>query len=208
MQDDETLGPVGYYAQITNVCAPPGLPGTPIVFAFPDDALKDFKLPYILVRRDDIASAMERWQPTATQYRAPTPGALPVSVTVGTTVLEGFDRMERLDQADPYDIMYTISIKAKFRGASGNRGTVNALFNHVLRTFPTYGKVDVKDSIGDWRGYEAFNEGIANLDVVNDIQDRELGFAITLRVEGELDLKDPVTRKTVKQPLTIRTNRL
>ncbi len=120
----------------------------------------------------------------------------------------GFDRMEQLGQATPYDIQYTISVLARHRGAPTQRNQVNALLQSVLRTYPPYGKVDVIDSIGDRRGYEAFNEGIANLDNINEVTERQLGYAITLRVEAELDLKDPITVQTVKRPLTLRLRKL
>lgn len=116
--------------------------------------------------------------------------------------------MEILPQAIPYDIMYQISVRARFRGAPGNRNQVNALFGHVMRVFPPYSKIDVVDSIGDLRGYEAFNEGISNIDVIAEVQDRTLGMALTIRVEGELDLKDPQTVPTVRRVPVLNTKKL
>jgi hypothetical protein len=161
------------------------------------------------VRRDDIAQAMERWMPGTQQYRAPADGAQPLSVTLpnGVTVT-GYDRMEIVAQAIPFDITYTISVKARYRGAPGQRNQVNGLFANVLRRYPPYGKINVVDSIGDLRSYEAFNEGISNLDNIVEVQDRTLGFAITLRVEAELDLKDPYTVQTVRHPLTLQLQQL
>lgn len=209
--DDTKVGPIGIYVtQVPGVCPPDGYPGIPIVFANPEDVTTPYKMPFINVRRDDLSAAMERWHPSGQQYRAPGEGALPVTVKApGGQVLTGFDRYEELSQAIPYDITYTISVKGRFRGAGNlaQRNNMNALFQYVHRIFPPYGKIDVVDSIGDLRSYEAFNEGIANLDGVGEVQDRILGMAITLRVEAELDLRDPFTARSVKS-LTLRARRL
>lgn len=189
-------------------CGPPGAPGIPIVFAVPEDVLQDYKEPLILVRRDDIAAAMDRWQPAGVQYRAPGYGAIPFIASTPYGPITGFDRMEMVAQATPFDITYTVQVRARYRGATGQRNQANAMFAHVLRIYPPYGKVNVVDSIGDLRGYEAFNEGISNIDTVGEVTERELGFSITLRVEAELDLKDPQTVQTVKHPLTITGRQL
>jgi hypothetical protein len=181
---------------------PPGLPGVPVFFANPEDVNQALQFPFVEIRRDDISPAMERWHGAAQQYRVPALGALPQIVTLRNgTQLSGYDRMEMLEQALPYDITYTISVKARYRGAQGKtvaqRNQVNAVFGYVLRIYPPYCEVDVRDSAGDIRGYNAFNEGIANLDAIAEVQDRVLGFALTLRVEAEIDSKLPKTETTV-----------
>ncbi len=189
--------------------AVPGLPGVPVIFGNPEDVNQDIKLPYVQVTRDDISPAMERWGQGYQQYRAPADGAIPFSTTLPNgKVVNGYDRVEIVAQAIPFDLTYTISVKARYRGAPGQRNSVNAIFGHVLRMYPPYGKINVVDSIGDLRSYEAFNEGISNLDNVVEVQDRTLGFAITVRVEGELDLKDPQTSQTVRHPLTLQLQQL
>ncbi len=198
-QDDPKKGPIGYFIpEVPNVCPPDGLPGIPVVFAYPEDVLKDFKEPIITVRRDDLSPAMDRWTFSGTQYNGPGVGAIPSTVTRGSQTKLGWDRTEGRRQAHPYDITYTISIKARFRGAKGNRSSANALFQHVMQTYPAYTMVKVYDSLGDFRTYEAFNEGITSLDSIGEVQERELGFAITLRVEAELDLVPAYTTKTAR----------
>lgn len=190
-------------------CATPGNPGVPVIFGNPEDVVQSVTYPLVLVQRLDISPAMERWHSGAQQYRAPGKGAVPfVATWPSGSVARGFDRMEILPQAIPYDIMYQISVRARFRGAPGNRNQVNALFGHVMRVFPPYSKIDVVDSIGDLRGYEAFNEGISNIDVIAEVQDRTLGMALTIRVEGELDLKDPQTVPTVRRVPVLNTKKL
>jgi hypothetical protein len=188
-------------------CPPPGDPGVPVVFGNPEDVLQNVQYPMVLVQRLDASPAMERWQSEgAQQYRAPSRGAVPfiANLSNGTSV-NGFDRMEVLAQAWPYDIMYQISVRARYRGAPGQRNQVNALFGHIMRKFPPYGKINVVDSVGDLRGYEAFNESVSNIDVVADVQDRTMGMQITIRVEGELDLKDPQTVQTVRRVPVLST---
>lgn len=177
----------------------PELPGVPVVFANPEDVNQDMKFPFVLVTRAEISPAMARWSLGYQQYRAPADGAVPFTTTLPNgKVVNGYDRMEIVAQAIPYDITYTITIKARFRGAPGQRNQVNAIFGHILRRFPPYGTIDVVDSIGDLRKYQAFNESISNLDNITEVQDRVIGFQLMVRVEAELDLNDPYTAQTVR----------
>jgi hypothetical protein len=112
--------------------------------------------------------------------------------------------MEQVDQAAPFDFSYTINIVARNRGAPGILNQANRLLDHVLRIYQPYCRVLLKDSIGDARSYEAFMDGVSPLDEVADVTDRVIGFAVSLRIEGELDLSDPVVRKTVEKAMTAR----
>jgi hypothetical protein len=62
-----------------------------------------------------------------------------------------------------------------------------------MRTYQPYCEVRIRDSIGDVRGYESFCEGPSHLDEVSEVVERVIGFALTLRVEAELDLNDADT---------------
>jgi len=190
-----------YYIRLASVCPPPGLPGIPITFAYPVDIFAKYYIPAIIVRRDDIVADMFRWQPGATQYTAPGPGAIPVGENEQGTV---FSSKESLPQAEPVDLLYTISILAKHRQGIGTRKEVNAVFKHVLRRFQAYGAIPVIDSVGDIRTYEAYREGITMLDDLSEIGARMVGFAVTVRVEGELDLADPtvIGAETGNAPVT------
>jgi hypothetical protein len=184
----------------------PELPGVPVFFANPEDVNQDMKLPFVEVRRDDISAAMERWQAGANeQYRAPAPGAQALTATLSDgTVKTSYDRMEMRRQAEPVDITYTISVKARFRGAPGQRNQVNGILAHILGKYRAYSTINVVDSIGDLRWYAAFREGVSNLDNIVEVQERILGFAVTIRVEAELDDPSdaPYTSLTVRLPLT------
>lgn len=203
----QTLGATvsnnAYYVQALNVSGPPGWPGVPVVFSYPEDVLQEYRLPFVLVRRDDITPAMERWQSVgALEYAVPGYGALPKQVTgPGGVVAQGFTLTETRPQAIPYDISYTLEITARHRGAIGQRNQINSILYHVLRRFPVYGQVQLTDSIGDPRSYECLMEGVSPLDNIAEVTDRKLGFSISLRVLAELDTTPTSTSNTVTQLL-------
>jgi len=215
----ETLGGVvsiinncpNYYVPVEGVdpaAHDPVLPGVPITFAFPEDVFEKYRQPVIVVRRDDISPAMNRWHPTAVEWRAPAPGSSVATVTLGNTTVTGVTKVEEKQQAVPFDITYTITILARHRGAIGQRNQVNLILRHTLKRYPPYAVLIVTDSLDCPRTYDAFMEGISHLDEVPDVTERVLGFAVTVRVEGELDLNDPQAFNTVTNPLTINTQTL
>lgn len=205
-------------SKVTPVQAPPGLPGIPVTFSHPEDVFERYRLPVVVVRRDDISPATNRWHPGMTVWRVPAQSAKTLSVEVGNDVVTGFDSYEVQQQAVPFDITYTISILARHRGfgpadrkgarnpvaAGSPRTQVNQILDYVLRIYQPYCRVLLRDSVGDYRSYEAFMEAISHLDEVPEVTDRVIGFALTLRVEAELDLNDPITHKAVLGPLTVR----
>lgn len=206
----ETLGArvIGdrYYITIEGVEPPPGDPGIPVHFMYPEDLYANFRYPAFVVSRDDIALAQNRLHPFTQQYRAPAKTALYVAASTPSGVQSRPDRVEMHDQAVPYDLTYTINIYNTLRGGAGRRAA-NKMLDYVLRIWPTYGQVWVPDSTGQYRSYEAFNEGIVNLDDNLGISERVIQFAVTLRVEAEYDLATPTVSRTVTQPPTVNTQR-
>lgn len=203
----------------------PGLPGIPVTFSHPEDVYARYRQPVVVVRRDDISPAMNRWHPGHKSWKAPAQGANPVVVvldpgTFGEVRLNGFDRYETKDTGVPFDITYAIQIYARhrgkgplpkkgkptgFTGAAGSpRNQVNAILDYVLRRYPPFGQVLVEDSLGDIRKYSTFMEAISHLDEVPGVAERVLGFAVTVRVEAELDLSDPEVQRAATG-LTLRT---
>lgn len=193
--------PVG---DIAMPLVPPGMPGIPVTFAFPEDIYEHWRKPGIVVSRDDASPAMQRYHPGAMQYNAPAANAKPVSyLAPNTTVpLTGFTSMEMLSQAVPFDLTYTINIIT-----IGYRNLANLILDHVLRIFPPYAAIYLKDSIGDQRTYSAWMDGVGMLDELADVSERTIGFAVTLRVEAEFDLSDPEIRKTVTGRATLNMQR-
>ncbi len=197
LQIDDAKGRVGRQGKLIAPITPgqEAVPGVPVVFSHPEDVFAKYDLPLVAIRRDDIAPATNRWHPGLKQYRAPAETSLPE--VVGDQ--SGVNLVEEKEQAVPYDITYTISILARMRGQGGIGQTnqANAILHHVLKVYQPYCLVKVFDSLGDGRTYEAFQEAISHLDEVPEVADRVVGFAITLRVEAELDLHDPEIRNTV-----------
>lgn len=199
----ETLGGVihgdKYYITIEGVEPPPGDPGIPVHFMFPEDLYGNFRYPAFVISRDDISISFPRIHPFQAQFRSPPASALPVVVETPEGPVSGFDRMSQRPDATPYDITYTINIYNTLRAGYGAKRAANMMLDHVLRIFPVYGQVGVRDSLGVIRTYEAFNEGIANLDDIATVSERLIQFSITVRVEAEYDLADVTTARTVTQ---------
>jgi hypothetical protein len=190
-KDDE------YYLDpaLVGIDAPPGKPGIPVTFFVPEDAHAMARYPLILITRDSIDVAMQRWHPGSLQYRAPASTAVKVSVDGQ----EGFDRVEYRQQACPFDISYSLMLYCRTR-LDGNK-----MLDYVLRRFPPYCNLRVRDSLGDNRLYTAFMESVGMLDSENEVGDRLIAFALSLRVEAELDLGDPEVQKVVTQAPILTT---
>lgn len=197
----ETLGAVVNSTQdtyiiktIPSVLPAPGFEGVPVYFSFPDETIDQKILPSFVVRRDSISWAMSRWHLGNTQYRAPGPGAHQVTVLhpiTGNPIKTGWDAYEEKSQAVPADLLYTIQIRARFR----NNLSVEAqqMWNYAVRKYQPYTTLYLKDSIGDVRSYDAFNESPNPQDSKTDVANRSINFNISLRVEAEIDLNDPYT---------------
>lgn len=203
-----TIGDM-YVIDVPGVSPPPPtgeteFEGVPVYFAFPDEVIDPKILPSFVVRRDDITPAMSRWHPGAQQYNVPTANANPVDINnprTGDLIASGFDKYEDKSQAVPFDLMYTIQIRARYR----NNLKVEAMkmLHHTLKRYPPYSIVYVKDSNDEVRSYTAFMESPSALDTKPDVAGRETNFNVTLRVEAELDLKDPVVSTALASLPTI-----
>ena len=191
---------------VPNVDAPPGLAGVPVVFAHPEEVFQTHKIPVIEVRRDDVSPAMNRWHPGTIHYRVPAQGAQKVAAAIpGTGMVTGYDSYEEQQQACPFDLLYSINIIAKNRQYMAS---AQQLLAYVLKIYQPYCGVWVKDSVGDWRSYEAFLESVAPMDEAADVAERVIGFALSLRVEAELDLNEPFKSKAITKLPTLRTKSL
>jgi hypothetical protein len=185
--------------KLPNIDPPPGMSGIPVYMSSPEEMLAKKKLPCVVIQRDSISPAMARWQGVGhQQYNAPALGALPLQLTAPDgSILTGYNAKEVMGQAMPYDIGYTISIFSFGREAQ-NRLHANRILDHILRVYTPYSVVYLADSIGDTRTYQAYMEGVS-------VNDRAIGFAVTLRVEAELDSLDSEVQKTVYSGITLNT---
>lgn len=192
------------YLKIDGVDPAPNRPGVQIVFASPEDTYEKYELPIVLVRRDDLSPAMTRWHPGRLKYRRPAATAVPVVYGAGTSYeRRGYDRMEEQQTTVPFDLSYTITVLARYRGAPLQTHQANRIVQYILRTYQPYSVVRVVDSVGDVRPYDVFMDGSSSLDTIQGVTERLIGSAINLRVEAALDLNDPEVFRTVTKPLTV-----
>ena len=215
---EEYDGPRGsklraHFWKLPSVQSPPGYPGVPVILG-PAEDYHRYKIPYILVVPSNPQAALQRWHPGMIEYRAPAPGARPLTVAGRT----GFDRYVEKQQAHPFDLPYTLSIitkratmpQASSRGPDHGPvgrvegGSSNQLLTEVLRVYPAQFGMNVLDSAQDYRTYSGSMTGISRTDRTNEPGDRVMGYDVSIVIYGELDL-DPVTeRPAVSRPLTRR----
>ena len=189
---------------VRGVAAPPDFEGIPVYFAFPDEVLEDLILPCWVVRRDSISPAMSRWHQGMHPYRIPGPNAKAVTVTnprTGEVTHEGFSEYEEKTQAVPFDLLYNIQIRARYR--NNLRVPAMKMLTYTLRQYQPYTQVMVMDSMDKRRTYDAFMETPSAQDTQTNVADREIRFNVTLRVEAELDLNDPYVQKSLSENPTI-----
>jgi hypothetical protein len=158
----------------------------PIIFVTPEVIMEKYYLPSIVVRREEPSFAANRWHSISMAYE------MGVGSDVVVNGVTGKPYKESKVPAYPFDITYTLEGLTRLRSQSV------ALLNVILRKYRPYGKVAVKDSLDEVRTYEAFMEGISSLDELVDAGERMSGFAVSVRVIGELDLADPETIKTAE----------
>lgn len=166
------------------------MPGVIVIFATPDDRVQAFTLPCVVVRRESVDPAEQRWPSHNLKYQAPAPGAAPVTVQYGGRTIQGWSSYEEQVGAWPYDITYMISVLAQGRNCTRE---AQRMLRHIMRIFPPKAGngVFVKDTLGAERSYETFSEGPVDLKEALDIVDRQAGFSMNIRVQAELDLNDP-----------------
>jgi hypothetical protein len=170
------------------------MPGIPIIWASPDDRFESWVLPCLVVRRESIDPASERWPSFYQKYRAPATDATALQVTRGTQTFNGYDKYEQQQGHFPYDITYVINVLS---AGEKPESDVQRMLLHVLRFYPPKDSlVEVRDSLGDERTYEVFSEGPVNLAEALDIVDKQAGYSVNIKVKGELDLRDPVVKES------------
>lgn len=190
-----------FLLNVPGITPPPGMPGVPVNFAFPEDTNDVFIFPSVVIVRDDISPATNRFHPGANQYRVPANGALLVQAQWGNKTAIGYNKMAERGAAIPYDISYTIYIYAYRRGdtpgaGQGIKSNANALLEHVLRWYQPYTAIDVYDSVGDRRVYFANTESASSLDEAANIGERIIGWTVSMTVEAELDLTPELSHPT------------
>lgn len=152
----------------------------PVYFSQPEAIFKKMVFPFITVTRDDVALAMHRWMGVGQlEYKVGVSG----TQTILPSGVSGFSQYEFKFQAFPHDITYTIQAWDRYESPA------QSILLSVLNSFYPVGKLIVYDSLMLRRTYEYYWEGsIANLQEMIDPVTRARGYALTIRVEGELDI--------------------
>ena len=182
----------------------PGLPvkesRCSLVMKNPEPAVSAYRLPRIVISRDSFEPQKERRHPVTEEYRVVAQNANPITVSdpaggSGAT-LTGHDSYETREQADPYDISYTIECWHRY-----DNWAQLVLFV-VMKTFRQIkGELLVKDSLDQIRGYNIFMEsGPAPLTEINSFGDRVVGYAVSYRVTAEIDFESPLILPSFRYP--------
>lgn len=174
----------------------------PCYLSTPEQPLVSFTIPRFVIIRDSFEPELSRWMPITEEYRIPAPESSlvsvpdprgPTSAGPSQATIEGHDKYESKIQAWPYDFTYTIEIWARYQNF------LQPMLFHVMRTFPPYGKMYLKDSLGESRSYNAFAEGGPSpMGEIASMTDRAQAFGYTVRVTGEIDLSDPVVMPSAR----------
>jgi hypothetical protein len=176
------------------------MPGIPLIYANPASAVQRYTLPCIRLRREDPSPALERWMSLHYKYRRPAPGFPEIEVQYGSRTAKGYARYEEQEGGYPYDIPYTLTSEGVGKGA---RTKAHTLLHHCMKKFAPHSIVKVVDSLGRERKYNVFVEGPSDLSIAADIRDRTIILALSLRVQAELDLRDPALKPSVSQKPTV-----
>lgn len=180
------------------------MPGIPMTFANSSDTVTRYVYPCIRIKREDPNPAMERMLMGGLKYRAKAEDAQPVVVQYGQRTVNGWSKYVEQEQPTPEDIPYTITCEAAGKQA---RSFSNMLLRHCMRVFYPKGKLKVVDSMGRDRLYWVIAEGPSDLSGIADVRDRAIVYALSLRVKGEIDLRDPVQRDPVTHRPTVQMHR-
>lgn len=159
-----------------------------VYFSQPEPIYRLKLFPFVTVNREDISPALNRWMNVGQlDYRTGVSGTQMVINGVS-----GFSQYEAKYQAQPFDITYTITMMDRYEVGA------QAILSKMLRAFPPIGRLIVFDSLGLNRTYDAYVEGsVTNLQDLTDPVNRVRGYAMTIRVEAELDVADPYTTDAV-----------
>jgi len=181
-----------------------GMPGIPIVFASPNDALTHYVNPQFVVRRQDPELDMSRWNQQKKKYFTKVDNAEKLTVELGRGIdkdgkpyvrtIEGYGAHESQRWPWPYDITYTIYFRAE-----GERAETMAtnLLRHLMFSFNPRDGIDVTDSLGDVNSYWLRTQAPTGLSEAIDIANRVRGWAMTVSISGYLDQNYPVEEKAV-----------
>lgn len=167
------------------------MPGIPFSMGEPSEVVRHL-IPCVHIKREDPSPALERQHGFRVKYRAPAPGAQPVSVNYRGKTVNGYTSYQEQEDGIPTDLSYTIMVEANGKSAKTN---AHKLLKHCMNFFYPRGKLYLVDSEGRTRSYWVHTEGPSELTAIADIRDRTIIYALTCRVMAEIDVREPYERK-------------
>ena len=178
-----------YYVNFSSGLGPCTDSNVKVVFGKPEQVLNFIEYPIIHVQRDSYTPNLERWHSYGQiEYKVGVPG----TEIPGTNPVR-YAEVERQQQAWPYDMSYTIACYSRYEYEA------QTILKWILRRFGPRGYIKVIDSLDEDRFYTFFSDSaIQDLSEVVDVANRVKAYSVTILVEGELDLADPIVSEVVR----------
>jgi len=157
----------------------------PIVFENPEQTLLTGKVPCMIILRDDIAKAEDprNYNQDFLDYRLPAVDATSVVATTVSGDITGWSKYRVKKNARSFDLTYTIQIYDRYRNKVGT--FLERVFEKLM--IPRF--IAVTDSLGNTATYTALlDSDVMKLDEFASINQRYLGFGLSLRVAALIDI--------------------
>jgi len=166
-------------------------PYVPVFFTTPEDVFQPYRLPCVVIRRNDLTPAFDR-SPYYGYQRTSAPTAQKVMIPTNSGMLTGYNKYVRAELPTPFDIAYDIQMYAR------TQNTAIPLLMKLLQVCrPPFFSVAVFDSVGDKRQYDAGEVSVSNGSELSDIADRTISYTISFSIRGELDLVPQVAENSI-----------
>lgn len=191
-------GKPSYWVTVADVEYEPSETGVMCYVVPPEQVIRKYILPSILIRPGDPEPDMIRWQGgQAEEYCEPAVGATTVT---GVNGVSGYNAYETKEQAVPVQLSYDIQILSRYTRDA------RAIWQQVMRNIRStagpngsvvYCQVPVIDSLGEIRHYLGVINSFGVNNDVADVMRRRAMHVISIRVQGELDFGDPVVQRSI-----------
>lgn len=166
-------------------------PYVPVFFTTPEDVFQPYRLPCIVIRRNDLTPAFDR-SPYYGLQRTSAPTAKKVLIPTTNGVRTGYNKYVSAELPTPFDIAYDVQMYAR------TQNTAIPLLMKLLQVCrPPFFSVAVFDSVGDKRQYDAGEVSVSNGSELADIADRTISYTISFSIRGELDLVPQTTESNI-----------
>lgn len=153
-----------------------------VVFNQPEQVFISHRLPCYLITRGDLEADNHRWN--SVKHLDYFMGVSGTIEWIGS--VSGYREVEIKAQSWPYNIPYTVACYARYEYDA------QVMLSRMMRRFKSYCAIFVTDSLGNVRSYTGFGDTVNNISEIVDVADRVRAYSMTIRVEGEIDLFDPV----------------